>query len=270
MTQQTSAQPHPLARLGVIVVAAGQGARLGAGVPKAFVSLGGRTLLDHAIVTVTALAEGGQLVLVVPEDRAAAALARASESALSESGWSVSVVAGGRERHESVRFGIEALLPSIETVLVHDAARPLASANLFTRVIAEVRHCGEAVVPGIPVADTLKRVAVDGVVHETVPRADLVAVQTPQGFPRELLEAAHSGLRERTRDGADTSPTDDAEVVQQAGGRVRIVPGELRAHKLTTPGDAEMLAALWHAGVAQTDGIHAQMESIQQRENAIR
>ena len=243
MTQPTATGPHPLARLGVIVVAAGRGERLGASVPKAFTSIGGRSLLEHALCTVASLPGGGQLVLVVPQDRAAEVLELVAASPAEAHGWHVAVVAGGRERHESVRFGIEALVPSIDTVLVHDAARPLTSDALFVRVAAEVRRTGEAVVPGNPVADTLKRVTADGAVQETVARADLVAVQTPQGFPRELLEAAHAGLG--ARGSGHALPTDDAEVVQFAGGQVRVVPGELRAHKLTTSDDAALLEALW-------------------------
>lgn len=263
--QHTASGPHPLARLGVVVVAAGRGERLGAGVPKAFVSLGGRSLLEYAIRTITHLPEGGHLVLVVPADRAAEVLDTVAgnavlEDSLQDRGWFVSVVAGGRERHESVRFGIDALHPAIDVVLVHDAARPLASAALFERVAAEVRRLRAAVVPGLPVADTLKRVGADGIVHETVSRADLVAVQTPQGFPRELLEAAHVGLRERAADsdvaiagGESFVPTDDAEVVQQAGGHVHIVAGETRAHKLTTPDDLILLEALLLAAGADDD-----------------
>lgn len=280
MTQHTTPAPHALARLGVIVVAAGQGLRLGAGVPKAFTSIGGRTLLEHALRTVLALPGGGQLVLVVPQDRAAESLDLVAESSAEELGWHVAVVAGGRERHESVRFGIEALLPTVDTVLVHDAARPLTPSELFMRVAAEVRRTGAAVVPGVPVADTLKRVTAEGLVQETVPRADLVAVQTPQGFPREMLEAAHLGLQERggvpasDQTLADSAlsnsspakgapaepshvlllPTDDAEVVQQVGGQVRIVAGELRAHKLTTASDGELLDALWRADTGAQAG----------------
>lgn len=255
MTQPTATGPHPLARLGVIVVAAGRGERLGASVPKAFTSIGGRTLLEHALCTVASLPGGGQLVLVVPQDRAAEVLELVAASPAEAHGWHVAVVAGGRERHESVRFGIEALVPSIDTVLVHDAARPLTSGALFVRVAAEVHRTGEAVVPGSPVADTLKRVTADGIVQETVSRADLVAVQTPQGFPRELLEAAHAGLG--ARGSAHALPTDDAEVVQLAGAHVRVVPGELRAHKLTTAADAALLEALWQASNERSDSTSA-------------
>nr|WP_125098727.1 2-C-methyl-D-erythritol 4-phosphate cytidylyltransferase [Leucobacter chromiireducens] len=229
---------HRLPTLGVILVGAGAGRRLGAEIPKAFVELRGRTLIEFGISVVTSLPHAGHLVLVIPEARAPQTLELVDTILPRDSEWSVSVVAGGRERHESVRFGLEALPSSVETVLVHDAARPFASAELFERVAAEVARTGDSVVPALPVADTLKRVGSDGVVHDTVDRAPLVAVQTPQGFPRELLAAAHSA---RPDGAGDALPTDDAEVVQRFGGQVRTVPGELRAHKLTTQEDLPIL-----------------------------
>lgn len=237
--------PHPLPELGVILVAAGRGERLGVRLPKAFVQLGDETLLKRGIRTVTSLPHSGQLVLVVPRERAADALVL-SHALAQHPRWRVSVVSGGRERHESVRFGLSALHDSIEVVLVHDAARPLASPELFARVAAEVRRTGEAVVPALPVSDTLKHVDDEGVVHETVDRSELAAVQTPQGFVREVLIAAH----ETELLHADPPPTDDAEVVQRAGGTVRVVPGEVRAHKVTTPADLQLLEALLAADEA--------------------
>lgn len=228
--------PHALGALGVVLVAAGRGARLGAGTPKAFVELRGRTLVEFGVGVITSLPHAGHLVIVVPESHAAQTLDLVDRVLPEHAQWEVSVVHGGRERHESVRFGIDALPESVDTVLVHDAARPFASAALFERVIAEVRRTGDAVVPALPVADTLKRIGDDGIVHETVDRAPLVSVQTPQGFPREMLAAAHATAALHAE-----LPTDDAEVVQRSGGRVRTVQGELRAHKLTTPEDLPIL-----------------------------
>ncbi|WP_053354001.1 2-C-methyl-D-erythritol 4-phosphate cytidylyltransferase [Leucobacter musarum] len=239
------AAPHPLAEIGVVLVGAGRGERLGADAPKAFVELHGRPLIEFGIGVVTSLPHAGHLVLVVPEDRAAQALDIVDAVLPERSRWEVSVVPGGRERHESVRFGIAALPASIDTVLVHDAARPFASAELFERVLAEVHRTGDGVVPALRVADTLKRVDIDGLVHETVDRAPLVGVQTPQGFPRELLAAAYDDAELAAR-----PPTDDAEVVQRAGGRVRTVTGELRAHKLTTPDDLPVLEYFLAANAA--------------------
>lgn len=235
--------PHPLPDLGIVLVAGGRGERLGAGAPKAFVTLGERTLLEHCIDTIVSLPHSGQLVLVVPRERAPEALMLSHGLTAAHPRWRVSVVSGGRERHESVRFGLAALHDSIDTVLVHDAARPLASADLFERVIAAVHRTGGSVVPALPVADTLKRVDGAGVVQETVDRSELVAVQTPQGFPKEILSAAHerAALLSEESGGA---PTDDAEVVQRAGEVVTTVEGESRAHKLTTAFDRALLEAL--------------------------
>lgn len=237
--------PHPLPTLGVVLVAGGRGERLGGETPKAFVELGARTLLEHGIETVVSLPHSGQLVLVVPQSRAPEALMLSHGLTAAHPRWRVSVVSGGRERHESVRFGLAALHDSIETVLVHDAARPLASADLFERVIAAVHRTGGGVIPALPLADTLKRVDGEGAVQETVDRTDLVAVQTPQGFPKDALVAAHESAA--LLDGesqAQGAPTDDAEVVQRAGETVTTVPGETRAHKLTTPYDFAILEAL--------------------------
>lgn len=240
-----SITPHGIADLGVIVVAAGRGERLGADRPKAFTELDGRTLLEHAVRTVTALPEHGQLVLVVPESRAAQALDIASAAAAADGRWQVSIAHGGRERHESVRFGIEALHDSIRTVLVHDAARPLTPVEVFERVAAAVRRTGESAIPAIAVADTLKRRGAGDAVGGTVDRSALVAAQTPQGFPREVLAAAHATAQEREADAAaGDAPTDDAELVQRAGGAVRLVEGSPYSHKLTLPADRLMLEGL--------------------------
>lgn len=235
--------PHPLPDLGVVLVAGGRGERLGAGAPKAFVTLGERTLLEHCIDTIVSLPHSGQLVLVVPRERAPEALMLSHGLTAAHPRWRVSVVSGGRERHESVRFGLAALHDSIDTVLVHDAARPLASAGLFERVIAAVHRTGGSVVPALPVADTLKRVDGAGVVQETVNRSELVAVQTPQGFPKEILSAAHESAALLSEESSG-APTDDAEVVQRAGEVVTTVEGESRAHKLTTAFDRALLEAL--------------------------
>ncbi|QIM15246.1 2-C-methyl-D-erythritol 4-phosphate cytidylyltransferase [Leucobacter insecticola] len=230
------ATPHTLPTLGIVLVAAGRGERLGASAPKAFIDLRGRKLIEFGIAVATSLPHTGHLAVVVPEDRAAQALEIVNRVVPADSPWTVTVVPGGRERHESVRFGLDALPDSIDTVLVHDAARPFASAELFERVIGEVRRTGDSVIPALRVADTLKRIDDEGIVHETVDRTPLVAVQTPQGFPRETLAAAHATAQLH----ADI-PTDDAELVQRAGGRVRTVPGEINAHKLTTPEDLRLL-----------------------------
>lgn len=242
----TGAHPHALPSLGVVLVAAGQGIRLGAGVPKAYTTLGDRTLLEHCVGSISALPHSGHLVIVAPAGHAADTLSLVERSLPADSAWTVSVVAGGRERHESVRFGVDALPEHVSIALVHDAARPLAPTDLFDRVYDEVQRTGDSVVPALPVVDTVKRVDDDGVVHETVDRSTLVAVQTPQGFPRELLAVAHEAVRMQAIDAPDVAssiPTDDAEVVQRAGATVRTVAGHELAHKLTTPSDRIILEA---------------------------
>lgn len=148
------------------------------------------------------------------------------------------VVDGGARRSDSVRNGLEAVPAAAEIVVVHDAARPLASPDLFQAVVAAVAAGADAAVPVLPVVDTLKRVRDDEVV-ETVDRSDLVAVQTPQAFRAEVLRRAH----ER---GADA--TDDAALVEVSGGTVRVVPGDQRNVKLTTAVDLEVAAALTGVG----------------------
>lgn len=239
---------HHLAELGVIIVAAGQGVRLGADRPKAFVELNGSTLLEHALRTVTSLPHAGQLVLVVPEPFAAEAL-EITEAA-SSSRWQVSVVGGGRERHESVRKGLEALGDTIQTVLVHDAARPLTPTEVFERVIAEVHEHRCAVIPVTRVFDTLKATDADGIVLSTVDRNSLVGAQTPQGFVREELQAAHQTAQLHAERAPLDAPSDDAEVVQRAGGTVRTVAGSPFSHKVTTPEDLQMLEGLIRADQA--------------------
>ncbi|MFA5606050.1 MAG: 2-C-methyl-D-erythritol 4-phosphate cytidylyltransferase [Leucobacter sp.] len=243
------AAPHALATIGVVVVAAGRGERLGLDTPKAFVTIHGRKLVEFSIAAVTSLPHAGHLVLVVPEAHAAEALALVEAVLPSATSWDATVVPGGRERHESVRFGLDALPDSVDTVLVHDAARPFASVELFERVLAEVRRTGDSVVPALQVADTLKRVDEEGIVHETVDRAPLVAVQTPQGFPREALAAAHATVQLQGE--AAGVPTDDAEVMQRSGALVRTVPGERRAHKLTVPDDLVVLESILSATAAE-------------------
>jgi 2-C-methyl-D-erythritol 4-phosphate cytidylyltransferase len=202
----------------VVVVAAGSGARFGA--PKQLARLGHRRVVDHAVSTAQSVADG--VVLVRPPD----------------ADWSVpgvTAVPGGATRSASVRAGLGAVPADAEIVVVHDAARPLASAELYGRVIAAVRAGADGAVPGVPVADTVKRVDASGVVLGTLPRDELVAVQTPQAFRAATLRAAHASAPEGT---------DDAAVVEAAGGRVIVVPGAAENFKITAPGDLERAEAV--------------------------
>jgi 2-C-methyl-D-erythritol 4-phosphate cytidylyltransferase len=200
-----------------VVVAAGSGTRFGA--RKQYEMLGDRRVLDWAVDAARSVAAG--VVLVVPE---AEAPTREPADV---------VVSGGPTRSASVRAGLAAVPSNAEIVIVHDAARPFAPVALFEAVVAAVRAGADGAVPGVPVTDTVKRVR-DGAVVATVDRAELVTVQTPQAFAASVLRAAHAS-------GSDD--TDDAALVEAAGGRVVVVPGDAVNTKLTTPHDLELARA---------------------------
>ncbi|MCU1466282.1 MAG: 2-C-methyl-D-erythritol 4-phosphate cytidylyltransferase [Actinomycetia bacterium] len=201
-----------------VVVAAGGGSRFGA--PKQFARLGGATVLDRAVGVALEACAG--VVVVLPDGADWMAPA------------GVKTAIGGATRSASVRAGLALVPDDVDVVVVHDAARPLASPELFARVIAAVRAGADAAVPGVAVADTVKRVRDDKVV-ETVARDDLVTVQTPQAFRRAALEAAHAD---------DGVGSDDAALVEAAGGTVVVVEGEPRNLKLTRVDDLELARAL--------------------------
>jgi 2-C-methyl-D-erythritol 4-phosphate cytidylyltransferase/2-C-methyl-D-erythritol 2,4-cyclodiphosphate synthase len=212
----------------VIVVAAGSGTRLGHTEPKAFVPLGGRSMLSRAVDAVLGMRETPHLVLVVPEDRVEAARAEIDPIAAAAEA-PLDVVAGGGSRQESVARGLALLPRLVDTVLVHDAARPLTPSLVFDEVVQAVRSRGHGVIPAIDVADTIKRVDPSHRVIETVDRSTLAAVQTPQGFPREALDRAYAT--------AVAEFTDDAALVASIGLPVDVVPGDARAFKVTVPAD---------------------------------
>lgn len=213
----------PAPHTAVIIVAAGSGTRLGAGAPKAFVALDDRTVLAHALARVAAVQPAVQIVVVVPDGWQEQARAFAGDDA-----DRTAVVTGGSTRQQSVAAGLAAVAPDVATVLVHDAARALTPVAVFDRVIAAVESTGGGVIPVLPVIDTLKRVDGDAVVG-LVDRSELAAAQTPQGFPRALLETAYAG--------AATEFTDDAALVQHAGSDVTTVAGDPSSFKVTTPED---------------------------------
>jgi len=216
----------------VIVVAAGSGERLGAGVPKAFASLASWTVLDHALVRVP---PGAEVVVVAPSSHLDEARRIVSLHAELAGRSSAVAVTGGATRQQSVAAGLAVLSDEVDVVLVHDAARPLTPIEVFDRVIDAVRSTGGGVIPVMPVTDTVKRVAGDAVV-ETVDRSQLAAVQTPQGFPRADLVAAYVG--------AGDDHTDDAALFAAAGHSVTTVVGNERAFKVTTPEDLHRAAQL--------------------------
>ncbi len=214
---------HSATGVGVVVVAAGLGTRLGAGMPKALVPLAGDPLVVHACRHAAAARGVRQLVLVVPPG-ASQQFARLVPDA--------DIVEGGAERADSVAAGLVALRDGIDIVLVHDAARALAPVGLFDRVTEAVQRGWDAVVPGVAVHDTIKQVDTGGAVTGTPDRAALRAVQTPQGFARAVLERAH-----RAAGAAGAPVTDDAAMVERLGGSVLVVEGDERAQKVTTPAD---------------------------------
>ena len=222
------------ASVGVVVVAAGSGSRLGADLPKAFAALGSGSILSTALESILGMSEPAQIVVVVPADQLVAAQDLVRDAAGPAVEYA-SVVAGGSTRQESVAAGLAALWPDVGVVLVHDAARPLTPPALFEAVVAHVRASGDGVIPGIPVADTLKRMDA-GVAAETIDRSVLSAVQTPQGFPRIELIAAYLA--------ATTDFTDDAALFAAAGHTVRVIEGDPLAFKITTPWDLRRAESL--------------------------
>ncbi|WP_281499780.1 2-C-methyl-D-erythritol 4-phosphate cytidylyltransferase [Gordonia alkaliphila] len=216
-------------RVVALIPAAGMGTRLGLPIPKAFVMVGERTLLQHSVSAALASGVVDQVVVIVPADLAAQIDAEYSDRP------EVTVTVGGAERSDSVRAGLAAAGPDTELVLVHDAARALTPPALFADVVHALRDGARAVIPGLPVVDTLKRVDDAETVLATPDRSELRAVGTPQGFTAELLRHAHSG-------GGDA--TDDAGLVEALGVPVQVVPGDPLAFKITTPFDLRMARLL--------------------------
>lgn len=211
-----------------IVVAAGPGSRLGAGQPKGFVPLGGEALFVRAVRALLATPAIDCAVVVVPPARTAEAERLLDAAALRPP---ATVVAGGRERQESVRLGLAAA-GEAELVVIHDAARPFVAPDTVAAVIAAARAHGAAIA-ALPATDTVKLVDAAGQITATPPRERVWLAQTPQAFRTALLRAAHDAA------GADTAATDDAMLVEQLGQRVHVVPGSPDARKITTRADLE-------------------------------
>ncbi len=236
----------PLPRdVGVVVVAAGRGARFGGLTAKQYQPIGGVPMVLRALRHFTSHPDVIQVVLVLPSEDAAnppAFLSAASPSAtFSPLSSELTIVAGGAHRGESVRAGLSALRRECTVVLVHDGARPFVDRTVLDAVIGFARS-GEGAVPAVPLSDTLKEAsATDStLIRRTRPRSRLWRAQTPQGFPRAVLEEAHARA---ARDGHRA--TDDAALVEVMGIPVRLVPDSCRNLKVTTPEDlalAELLA----------------------------
>jgi 2-C-methyl-D-erythritol 4-phosphate cytidylyltransferase len=215
-----------------VLAAAGRGERLGLDQPKAFAKLGEEPLLAEPLRRLEECAWVEAIVLVAPPGWEEPAILLAEELGC---GKVHACVAGGATRTDSVRAGLGEVPADALAVLVHDAARPLLDDAVVERVLAPLSEGWDGAVPGVPVADTLKRVGGDGAIVETVPREGLWAVQTPQAFTAESLRRAYAG-------GGDA--TDCAALVEAAGGRVTVVDGDPRLLKVTTAADLERVEAL--------------------------
>jgi 2-C-methyl-D-erythritol 4-phosphate cytidylyltransferase len=215
-----------------VLVAAGSGERLGADRPKAFAALGGRPLLAESLERLERSDWIDAIVVVAPPGWEEPTILLAEELVASKV---VSVVVGGATRALSVRAGLDEVDEAALVVIVHDAARPLLDDEVLERVLAPLGEGWDGAIPGLRLADTVKRVD-GGRVVETVDRADLVVVQTPQAFRAEVLRDAFSGDL--------IGATDCASLVERRGGRVRVVDGDRRLLKVTTREDLDHVERL--------------------------
>jgi 2-C-methyl-D-erythritol 4-phosphate cytidylyltransferase len=222
----------------VLVPAAGRGERLGPGAPKALRALRGEPLLLHAVRRIAAARSVAAVVVAAPADAVDSVRAMLAPAVDVE----LVVVAGGATREESVGLALAAAPPGPQIVLVHDAARCLCPASLADAVADAVRSGHDAVVPVLPVTDTVKQVDAGGTVVATPDRATLRAVQTPQGIRRALLAEAYAAV------GPDDAWTDDAALVERYGAKVHTIPGLQEAMKVTLPFDLVVAEALLGRG----------------------
>jgi 2-C-methyl-D-erythritol 4-phosphate cytidylyltransferase len=213
-----------------VLAAAGSGERLGSDRPKAFARLGELPLLAESLRRLDDSEWLDAIVVVAPPGWEEPAILLAEELG---AGKVTSVVPGGATRADSVRLGVAEVPAEALVILVHDAARPFLPEELLARLLAPLGEGWDGVVPALPLADTVKRVRGDEVV-ETLPRDELVAAQTPQAFLADVLRRAVEG----------GAASDCAALVERAGGRVKVVPGDPRLLKVTTPADLE-LASGW-------------------------
>lgn len=223
--------------MAVIVPAAGSGERLGAGVPKALAPLAGEPLLAHAVRALVAEPRIGLVVVAAPEGLEET---MGEVAAAHAGGVPVVVVTGGASRVASVSAALAVVPEGFEVVLVHDAARCLVPLEVVAAVVDAVLAGAAAVVPGLPVVDTIRELDAGGGPSRTIDRARLRAVQTPQGFAAAALRRAHAA--------GDPAATDDAGMVEALGLPVEIVPGDPRAFKVTTALDLLLAEALLGGG----------------------
>jgi 2-C-methyl-D-erythritol 4-phosphate cytidylyltransferase len=216
-----------------VLVAAGRGERFGGDRPKAFAKLRGRVMLAESLERLERSDWIEAIVIVAPEEWEEPSILLAEELS---AGKVSSCVPGGATRADSVRAGVAEVPDDVPVILVHDAARPLLPEAVIERVITALGDGWDGAVPALPVADTIKRAGEDGAVLETLDRSGLVAVQTPQAFASAALRSALGG--------DIAGVTDCAGLVEAAGGRVRIVEGDPRLLKVTTPADLALVETL--------------------------
>lgn len=221
-------------RAAAVVPAAGRGERLGGATPKSLVQLAGRPLLQYALATLQGVPQIEAVAVAVPPDSVGVVQALARDAGITKV---VAVIPGGADRQASVAAGLRALPPGPDLVLVHDGARPFLSPRLASEVIAAAARDGSATA-ALPVSDAIKR-GEDGWVRETLERASLHRIQTPQAFRRALLEQAHAVAAREGFCGVD-----DAVLVERLGHPVRLVRGDPINIKVTVPEDLALAEAL--------------------------
>jgi 2-C-methyl-D-erythritol 4-phosphate cytidylyltransferase len=227
---------EPVVRdVGVVIVAAGSGSRTGSAELKQFRWVAGRPMLLHSLQAFMARADVACVVVVLPKSHAGDPPPWIFQCDVER----LLVSVGGRERHESVRNGLEDLPDEVRYVLIHDAARPLVSDETIDRVVSEARR-GRGAIAALPVVDTLKEVGDDGRIVRTVDRSRIWRAQTPQGFPRAVIVEAHRRARAER-----VTATDDAALCERLGQVVRVVRGSERALKVTDAGDFARVEALY-------------------------
>ncbi len=230
--------------IAAVVPAAGRGVRMGAGVPKQFLTLGGVPLLVHSLQTFEAAHIISEIILVVPQDDCQYCR---EDIVLSYGLKKVSqVIAGGRRRQDSVLNGVRAANSATDIVVVHDAVRPFVTLKMITQVVEATRNHGAAIV-AMPMRDTVKRVNGEGIIKETLNREELWLAQTPQAFRRDVLLRAH---QQGEADGVDA--TDDAFLVERLGLTVAIVQGSSDNIKVTRPEDLHMGEAILTSKTPET------------------
>ena len=220
--------------VGVIIVAAGESTRTSGSELKQFRWVAGKPMLLHSVQTFMARPDVVSVVCVIPRAYVADPPPWIFQCDVDRLLLSI----GGRSRTESVRNGLEDLPDEASIALIHDAARPLVDDALIDRVVDRVR-AGSCAIPALPVVDTIKESDDTGRVVRTVDRSGLWRAQTPQGFPRDMIERAYAGLR-----GGDAVPTDDAELCERDGFPVEVVPDTPHNFKVTTPDDFRIAEAL--------------------------